>query len=205
MKDIPDKSIDSIITDPPYGINLQPQRGITKPILNDMRDDAKNLWSELIPECFRVSKNDTAHMFFCGWSEMWAVDILNKLFTVKACIVWVKNVFGIGYYTRPQHEFILYCHKGNPEKPKVAPSNVWDYRREHRPIHSCQKPVGLIERMINFTTIKESNILDPFMGSGTTGVACKKLNRDFIGIELDADYFKIASERIAKPVEVPLF
>jgi DNA modification methylase len=48
-------------------------------------------------------------------------------------------------------------------------------------------------------------ILDPFMGSGTTGVACKKLNRDFIGIELDADYFKIASERIAKPVEIPLF
>jgi site-specific DNA-methyltransferase (adenine-specific) len=43
------------------------------------------------------------------------------------------------------------------------------------------------------------------MGSGTTGVACKKLNRDFIGIELDADYFKIASDRIAKPVEVPLF
>ena len=67
---------------------------------------------------------------------------------------------------------------------------------EGKPIHPTQKPVALMEYMIKTYTLEGETVLDFTMGSGTTGVACKNLNRKFIGIELDADYFKIASDRI---------
>lgn len=68
--------------------------------------------------------------------------------------------------------------------------------RRHRQ-HPTQKPVELMEYLVRTHTNEGDTILDPFMGSGTTGVACKNLGRDFIGIELDSDYFKIAEKRIS--------
>ncbi len=62
-----------------------------------------------------------------------------------------------------------------------------------------QKPISLMEHLIKIHSNENQTILDPFMGSGTTGVACKNLNRNFIGIELEEKYFTIASERINKP------
>ena len=67
---------------------------------------------------------------------------------------------------------------------------------QHKPLHPTQKPLGLTEMLVKTYTNEGDLILDNCMGSGTTGVACKKLNRDFIGIELDEKYFKIAEERI---------
>ena len=66
-------------------------------------------------------------------------------------------------------------------------------------VHPTQKPVALIEYLIKTYTLENETVLDFTMGSGTTGVACKNLNRNFIGIELDEKYFTIASERINKP------
>ena len=198
MKDIPDGSIDAIITDPPYGINLQPQRKITKAIIGDTLPVTVPLWESFVPECARVSKPDTAHIFFTRWSETpWVIPLLRKHFIVKSAIVWVKNVFGIGYYTRPQWEMALYCWKGKPPRPDKAVSDVWHVKRVHRPIHSCEKPVELMERAISLCTYdKGATVLDPFIGSGTTGVACINTGRNFIGIELDEKYFNIAQNRI---------
>lgn len=66
--------------------------------------------------------------------------------------------------------------------------------------HPCPVPLTLMEKIIIATTIEGDTILDPFMGSGTTGVACKKLNRNFIGIELDKEYYEIAKKRIEEVV-----
>jgi site-specific DNA-methyltransferase (adenine-specific) len=66
-------------------------------------------------------------------------------------------------------------------------------------VHPTQKPVALLEYLIKTYTNENETVLDFTMGSGSTGVACKNLNRNFIGIELDEHYFKIASERINKP------
>ena len=76
------------------------------------------------------------------------------------------------------------------------PNNLIDIKRESKNIHPTQKPVALMEYLIKTYTNENETVLDFTMGSGTTGVACKNLNRDFIGIELDKEYFNIAKERI---------
>lgn len=83
--------------------------------------------------------------------------------------------------------------------PQVGLTDVWDdidFYGESKRFHPTQKPLKLIERLVQASSNKGDVILDPFMGSGTTGVACKHLDRNFIGIELDPNYFKLAKERI---------
>ena len=97
-------SVDSFVTDLPYGMDLQPQREKTTAIANDTRRDAKVLWWSVIQNASRIARPDTAHLFFSRWSEVWAKDVLEHWFTVKGGVVWKKNNFGLGYYIRPQWE-----------------------------------------------------------------------------------------------------
>lgn len=196
LRELPDESVDTVITDPPYRIDLQPQRKKTTSILGDKPDEARILWASCVTEVFRILKPNTASLFWSGWSEVWVKDILDQYFKVKSCIVWVKNNFGIGYYTRPQHEFAWYCHKGKPPKPKKAESNVWYCNRLNKPVHSCQKPTELMEKAIKLTTKPGDVVLDPFLGSGTTAIAALKTGRYFIGIEKEPKYVEIANKRI---------
>ena len=193
---MPDNSVDSIVTDPPYGIDLQPQRKLTQAIEGDKPQEARDLWTKFVPETYRILKDNTASIFFARWSEVWCKEVLEQYFTVKSCIVWVKNNFGIGYYTRPQHEFIWYCHKGKPPLPLKPQSDVWMEPKVLKPIHSCEKPIGLIERAIGFTSPENSIILDPFLGSGTTAIAAHNTGRKFIGIEKEPKYVEIARQRL---------
>jgi site-specific DNA-methyltransferase (adenine-specific) len=78
------------------------------------------------------------------------------------------------------------------------PTSVLSFNNVRKGLHPTQKPLELIEYLVKTFTNENDLILDPFMGAGTTGVACKHFNRRFIGIELDSNYFKIAKERIEK-------
>jgi site-specific DNA-methyltransferase (adenine-specific) len=79
----------------------------------------------------------------------------------------------------------------------MLPKSIITERREHyNAVHPTQKPVKLLETLLGLISKESDLILDSFMGSGTTGIACKNLNRDFIGIELDKEYFEIAKKRI---------
>ncbi len=82
-----------------------------------------------------------------------------------------------------------------PEGKKFKP-NILKYKKDYSGLHPTQKPVALMEDLIKTYTNEGGTVLDFTMGSGTTGVAAKNLKRDFIGIELDNDYFKIAQQRI---------
>jgi site-specific DNA-methyltransferase (adenine-specific) len=193
--------VDSIITDPPYGISLKPQRGLTEAIQGDSRDEARQLWGALVEATTRLAKPDSAHLFWSGWSETWTKEILAEHLTVKSCIVWAKNMFGIGYYTRPQHEFAWYCHKGKPPLPREPMSDLWEVPKVHAPIHSCEKPEALMRAGVRLCESTGNGIvLDPFMGVGTTGSAAVRLGRRFIGIELEPSYFDIACRRIEQAV-----
>jgi len=101
---------------------------------------------------------------------------------------------------RPICEFILLLTKRRFVTKSKNKSNILTYRRlsSQKMLHPTQKPVVLIEELISEPDYEPQVILDPFMGSGTTGVACKRLNRNFIGIELDEKYFNIAKERIGE-------
>lgn len=79
---------------------------------------------------------------------------------------------------------------------KKYKSNVLEYKKDYTGLHPTQKPVALMEDLIKTYTNEGDTVLDFTMGSGSTGVAAKNLNRDFIGIELDENYFNIAKDRI---------
>ncbi len=92
-----------------------------------------------------------------------------------------------------------YANKGERYEPnKLLARSIISFSREHKPIHPTQKPVALMEYLTKTYTNEGETVLDFTMGSGTTGVACKNLNRNFIGIELDPTYFEIAQKRIGQ-------
>lgn len=107
-----------------------------------------------------------------------------------------------GYWKKSYEEIEkIYNKKGPTHNLDNNHCNVWTSNcKNNGKIHKCQKPYDLIERMIRTSSKENDIVFDPFMGSGTTGVACKNLNRKFIGIELDKNYFNIAKERIEKDI-----
>ena len=90
------KEVASIVTDPPYGINLQPRSGRTKVIVGDSKREAKSLLWTVAEYASRLAAENSNSFFFSSWSQVWFKDVLAEWFTVKGCIVWVKNCFGLG-------------------------------------------------------------------------------------------------------------
>jgi len=188
---------DVLFTDPPYGINFKPQRGTHDIILNDNLDGAKfdNFLDEVFSSALLVMKPDTYAFVWTGWPNIGAFErSLKKFFKIQALHIWVKNNFGIGYYSRPKHEPFYLCLNGKPVYPSTAPADVWEYARVHKTIHSCEKPVGLIENILNIYH-KNSVVMDLFGGSGSTLIACEKTNRHARLMELDPKYCDVIVKR----------
>jgi DNA modification methylase len=204
MKDMPDKSVDLVLTDPPYGIdagnykraNTQHGNSVAK-----CSDYGFSDWDKKIPELavfseiFRISKNQ---IIFGG-------NYFTEYLKNSSCwLVWDKDNGDNNY---ADCELVWTSFTSAVRKIKYTWHGMLQQAgvKKEKRVHPTQKPVGVMSWILEHYSKEGDTVLDCFMGSGTTGVACKKLSRDFIGIELDADYFKIASDRIAKPVEVPLF
>ena len=199
MKEIPDSSIDMILTDPPYGMSYN--SGRRKVSHRSIKNDDSLYWLDgFAEECFRVAKNNTAHYVTCSFHHIDTFkQAFQKYFKIKNILVWVKNNHGSGDLKAdfaPQHEFVLFLHKGRRLYNGKRVSNVLHFPKTGNTLHPTQKPVEMMEFLIQKFCDEDQLVLDPFMGSGTTGVACVNTNRDFIGIELDADYFKVAKDRI---------
>lgn len=190
--------VDAVITDPPYGINLTPQRTGGKfkdtKIIND---DSLEWLPEFVDKTYEITKN--VAVVFCGWQHIDKFKIaFEKKFIVKNILVWNKDWFGMGNNYRPNYELILLVCKTNIKTHSNNKSNILTYRRlsPQKLKHSAEKPVKLMEDLISELTNPNDLVLDPFMGSCPTGAACMNLNRNFIGIELDKGYFDIAKERL---------
>jgi site-specific DNA-methyltransferase (adenine-specific) len=179
------ESVDLVITDPPYGMNFQSNHRAVK---HDKIANDTELPIYLID--LARSKASNASYFFCRW------DNLYQMQKPKSVLAWVKNNWSMGDLEHEhgrQWEAICFYpangHKFYERIPDVIKDN-----RTGNDFHPTQKPVGLIRRLI------ESNhgnkILDPFLGSGTTLVACKELNRAGIGIEISEKYCEIAKKRL---------
>lgn len=222
MKTIEAGSVDMVLTDPPYGttdckwdsiIPLEPMWEQLKRIIKP--NGAILLFgSEPFSSVLRISnlKNYRTEWF---WNKAAASNVgLVKYHPLK--VIETISVFGFKptcYY--PQMVKGKRRMKGGKApcngiqgglKPKYVssdtyyPKNLLEFKKD-RGFHPTQKPVALMEYMIKTYTNEGETVLDFTMGSGTTGVACANLNRDFIGIELDADYFKIAEKRIEDAVK----
>jgi DNA modification methylase len=188
---------DVLFTDPPYGIDFAPQRGTHGKILNDALTGTE--FDDFLDDVFGAAllsmKPDTYAFVWTGWSKIGAFErSLGKYFKIQAMHVWVKNNFGIGYYSRPKHEPFYLCLNGKPVYPNKAPADVWDFAKVQKTIHSCEKPVGLIQEILDVYH-KNSIVLDLFGGSGSTLIACEKTNRHAMLMELDPKYCDVIVKR----------
>ena len=199
FQNIPDESVDMILTDPPYGMSFQSDYRKTK--YEKIKGDSNLDWlGDFVNEIYRVSKPNTAHYVFCSFHHVdkFKQAIENK-FKVKNILTWVKNNTSMGDLKgdfAPKTEFIIFFHKGRKLINGKRDPNVLEFKKTRNELHPTQKPVDMTEYMIGKFSDEGDLILDPFMGSGTTGIACLNTNRRFIGMELEEDYFNIAKERI---------
>ena len=224
MKTLPNNSIDMIFADPPYflsngGLSIRSGKVVS---VNkgdwdkkENYEDVMKFTNDWISECKRLLKfggsiwiSGTQHNIF----DIRQV-LLNLGFKINNIVIWhkiapppliYKNRFQFSY------EFIIWASNGKPktfnynEMYKVQNRemhDVWNLpavptKEKRYGYHPTQKPECLLEIIVQATSKEKDVILDPFMGSGTTGVVCLRYNRQFIGIEKEHDFFNIASNRI---------
>ena len=197
--------VDMICTDPPYLMNYKTGRrkdkthDFCKPIANDTNFE---LIKDIMPLLFELLNQGGAIYMFCNANYIdYFKQQIEQHFALKNILIWVKNNWSAGdlkgAYAK-QTEFILYAVKGRHILNGARDTDTLYYNRVvgNMQLHQNQKPVDLCKYLINKSSNENDTVLDCFMGSGSTGVACANLNRKFIGIELDNDYFKIAEKRI---------
>jgi len=232
LKQLPDKSIDLIVTSPPY--NLKNSTG------NGMKDGRGGKWAhaalqkgysnhhdnmpheeyvkwqrECLEQMMRTLNEDGAIFYNHKWRVQNGLlqdrqDIVRD-FPVRQIIIW-KRKGGINFnkgYFLPTYEVIYLIAK---KKFKLAPKanaygDVWEFTQEMNNPHPAAFPVDLIERIIGST--EAEIIIDPFMGSGTTALAAKNLRRKYIGFDISPEYCKMAENRIKNssynPENLPMF
>jgi len=222
LKGIPDDSVDFILTDPPY--NLSPySTGNMKfdwraDINNDLADwdgdfDPVNVREEFL----RILKSTGNIFAFCSYNLIgrWH-EIYDPIFDTFQFFVWHKSnpvpKFRKAGFLNSCELIVCMWNKGHTwnfgkqsemhnffESPIcMAPERL------RAPKHPTQKPVGLLKHLINIASNEGDVILDPFMGVGSTGVAALEMDRRFIGVEIDGEYFRAAKKRL-KSVQPDLF
>ena len=203
MQSMPDESVDLVVTDPPYLMDFVSHRRkeLYAPIASDNLGGAE-LITTYFNECERILKPNTAIYCFCSWHH---IDFFKKEFEehfkLKNIIIWNKNNHGSGDLRgayAPKYEMVLYGHKGRSlfRDKRLADVIDCDKISGLRSQHPTEKPVDLLKIFIANNSDEGNVVFDGFMGVGSTGVACKELNRDFIGCEIDDTYFDIAQERL---------
>ena len=211
MKDIPGKSVDMVLTDPPYLCDYSrhdSKSRFSKKIANDENNSAnEGMIESYLQECFRIMKDNTAVYCFCNYKKIdfFKQQIEKAGFNLKNIIIWDKQRNGMGDLSTTfgySYEFIVFASKGQPKIRGKRISDVWQFARvkPKEQTHQNQKPIDLLKQAIEKSSDEGAVVFDGFMGSGSTGVACVNTNRNFIGIELDENYYHIAQDRINKAI-----
>jgi DNA modification methylase len=202
IKTIKDKSIDCLITDPPYGVDIQfgaYDNQLSRKIENDGNiKDALILLDEMLLNV-KSKLKDNAHIYiFCNWKiyPQFSLIIL-KHFQIKNLIIWDKLFMGMGDLKgnySSSYEMIVFA--GGNREFLNRPKNIIQCRFNDERFHNTQKPVDLIKQLIENSTNVNETIFDPFLGSGSTVIAAKELKRNYIGCEIDEQNYKITLKRL---------
>lgn len=175
-------SIDMIFTDPPYNVQFNGRSGKFDIIENDNLSDAE--FEKFIDATAKIIQKIKPQVYYiwCNWKFY---GTLQEKLPYKNCIVWAKNVFGLGKGYRHQHEFCLF--NGDVDKEITNETDLWEIKKDSNYIHPTQKPVELCARALknhkNVTTV-----LDLFGGSGSTLIACEQTHRRCYLMEIDPKY-----------------
>ena len=203
------KKADLVFTDPPYNADYK-SRGknvlLRKGIKNDnMSNDDFQIFAENIFKAIKENTYKGSSMYICcNWKDSYPrfyfIAEKNKI-NVSNCIVWNKESAGMGWNDyRYQFEFILYGFEKTKKHNFYGDrknTDMWSLKRDNRNTyeHPTQKPVELIERAIINSSLQEQTVLDLFLGSGSTLIACEKTKRKCLGFELDPKYVDVIIQR----------
>ena len=205
LRSLPDASVDLIVTDPPYE-SLEKHRriGTTTRLKNSKA--SSNVWFQIFPndrfeelfvECYRILKNHRHFYLFCDAETMFVVKPIAELagFRFWKPIIWDKEKIGMGYHYRSRYEMILFFEKGKRKLNDLSIADVIQYPRIFRG-YPTEKPVPVSEILIRQSTQPGECIVDPFMGSGSVGLAALQQNRDFLGNDICSEAVGISQTRM---------
>jgi DNA modification methylase len=180
---------DMVFTDPPYNVAFNGRSGKHDVIKNDNLPD--NEFRNFIAEICNVIKviDPKAYYIWCNWKFY---GVLQELLEYKTCIVWAKNVFGMGQGYRHQHEFCLF--NGKIDEVVKNESDLWEIKKDTNYVHPTQKPVALSVRAFS-NHVKLLNVLDLFGGSGSTLIGAEQTGRKAFLMELDPKYCDVIVKR----------
>ncbi len=212
MKKIPNNSLDLIITDPPYRTTSRGSSGTMGGYWKNEKAKKGYIFNynnisckDYLQEFYRILKDKTLCYVMCNnvnLREMLNFGIESGFNFVK-CLIWEKGNKICGRYYMGCYEYIILFRKGGdrpinkcgtPDILKIPIKKLKD--NDGKNLHDTEKPVELMKILIENSSNENEIVLDAFMGIGGVGVACKQLNRKFIGIEIDKKYFDISKERI---------
>ncbi len=194
------ETFDMALTDPPYLVSYSGRWGSDLEII---QGDSESSWVEpVFTEIWRLLKPDSLCFSFYGWPH--AETFLSTWKTIGfrpvSLIAFIKDRWGLGQFTRAQHETAYLLAKGRPRKPNAAISDVLDWEQTSPHLHPNQKPLRAISKVVSTYTSEHCRILDPFCGSGTTLIAARNLGRSAVGIELEERYCEIVALRFSQDV-----
>lgn len=226
MRALPDESVPMIFTDPPYGHNNndgdlianrekalgEPEGGEPRPIMRDSPAESWDMFTGMLHEAGRVLCKDCCCLCCCcsggGGPDplfaRWALELDKPPLIFFHAVVWDKGGLGMGWRYRRNHELILVAHRrggklkwewqgtGRETANVVRLAKILPASNQH----PTAKPVELVEHFLRLHTRPGDLVLDPFAGGGTTGVACQRMGRRFLGFELNPEWVQYANRRL---------
>ena len=203
----PADSLDLIVTDPAYE-SLEKHRAVgtttrlkhSKASSNDWFSVFPNArFGELFDEAFRVLKRNTHLYLFCDAETMFVAkpEAERAGFRFWKPLVWDKQTIGMGYHYRARYEFILFFEKGKRRLNDLGIADVISVPRVHRG-YPAEKPPAVSEVLIKQSTAAGEIVADPFMGSGSVGVAALGSGRRFRGTDLNPEAVRLSAERLRR-------
>lgn len=197
MATLSDHSIDMVITDPPY--TSPTVHAFGRRIVNRLSDLViqEYYFTAIKKEWERILKPSAPVLIFCD--DVYSAVLMGLFYEwqQKNILVWDKGRIGMGNPFRKQHEFIFYANRQGIELNKTNISHIPSVIKEtsKKEFHGAEKPVNLLMTLIDGLTKDGAMVLDCFMGSGSAAIACYNLNRNFVGCEIDKDYYEAAKKR----------
>lgn len=214
LKTIPDATIDLIVTDPPYRVTSRGGSGTMGGYWKEERTKKGTIFNhnnisckDYLPEFYRVLKDKAICYVMCNNTNL--VDIINTGISIGfhfvKCLIWNKGNKICGRYYMNCFEYIILFRKGgdkpikNCGTPDILSIPIKKLKDKNgKNLHDTEKPVELARILIENSSNEYDTVLDAFMGIGWTGIASINTNRNFIGIEIDKQYFDIAKQRVNK-------
>jgi len=205
LRHLSDESVDLVVTDPPYeSLEKHRARGTTtrlkhsKASSNDWFEIFPNArFAELFAEIYRVLHRDRHFYLFCDQETAFYAKPIGEAagFKFWKPLIWDKRKIGMGYHYRARYEMILFFEKGKRKLKDLGIPDILEADRVFRG-YPTEKPVALAEILISQSTTDSEIVVDPFMGSGSTGVAATNSGRHFLGNDLCAEAVAITKRRL---------